>query len=97
VCSDDKATEDKFAALPGVITFPKTQYPEKREDGDWNKDTMDSDGRRFLCNVKRSRESIIEAFIDLLILSNTTISHGSSSTFFQLAKRYEHRRRTICR
>jgi hypothetical protein len=97
VCSDDKSTEDKFAALPGVITFPKIEYAEKREEGDWNKQTTDSDGRVFICNVKRSRTSIIEAFIDLLILSNTTISHGSTSTFFQLAKRYEHRRRTICR
>lgn len=97
VCSDDKDTEERFRALPGVITFPKTEYPEKFEEGDWNKDTTDADGRRFLCNVKRSRTSIIEAFIDLLILSNTTISHGSSSTFFQLAKRYEHRRRTTCR
>src|SRR4030043_703131 len=97
VCSDDKETEDKFKALPGVVTFPKTEYPEKLEPGDWNKETVDADGRKFLCNVKRSRTSIVEAFIDLLILSNTTISHGSSSTFFQLAKRYEHRRRTICR
>lgn len=97
VCSDDKATEDRFAILPGVIVFPKTEYPEKYEPGDWNKETIDSDGRTFRCNVKRSRTSIIEAFIDLLILSNTTISHGSTSTFFQLAKRYEHRRRTTCR
>jgi hypothetical protein len=93
VCSDEKSVEDRFKALPGVITYPKSNYVEKLEEGDWNKETTDSEGRQFRCNVKRSRESIQEAFVDLLILSNTTIAHGSSSTFFQLAKRYEHRRR----
>jgi hypothetical protein len=97
LCSDDPETERRFKELPGVVVFPKTQYPEKLEEGDWNKEIVDADGRGFRCNVKRSRESIIEAFIDLLILSNTTISHGSGSTFFQLAKRYEHKRRVSCR
>ena len=39
-------------------------------------------------NVNRSKESVIEGFIDLLILSRTKIIVESHSTFLKFAKLY---------
>jgi predicted RNA-binding protein len=88
VCSDDKATEDKFNELKNVLVYPKTSYVEKLVDGEWTTKIKDSEGRIFPYNVDRSKQSVIEAFIDLLILSRTNIIIRNKSSFLGWAKIY---------
>ena len=88
VCSDDKATEDKFNELKNVLVYPKTSYVEKLIDGNWTTKIKDSEGRIFPYNVDRSKQSVIEAFIDLLILSRTNIIIRNKSSFLGWAKVY---------
>jgi hypothetical protein len=86
VCSDDAETEAKFRTFSNVITFPKKNYVEKLTDGDWNARIKDADGREFKFNVLRSRESVIEGFCDMLILSRTRIVSQGPSTFLRFAQ-----------
>ena len=88
VCSDDKTTEDKFNKLKNVLVYPKTSYVEKLVDGEWTTKIKDSEGRIFPFNVDRSKQSVIEAFIDLLILSRTNIIIRNKSSFLDWAKIY---------
>lgn len=88
ICSDDKETEDRFRKLKNVISYQKTSYVEKLKDGSWNEPTTDLEGRTFNYNVNRPKQSVIEAFIDLLILSRTNILVNSLSTFLTFAKYY---------
>lgn len=86
VCSDDRDTEQRFAALKNVVTFPKTHYVEKLVPGPWRQDAVrDPDGRVFPNNINRTRESVIQAWIDLLILSETYILPTVKSSFSQAA------------
>lgn len=86
VCSDDQATEQRFAALPNVVYWPKTSYVEKLIDGDWLAETVDADGRRYNYNINRPRQSVVEAFVDMLILSRTTIQFTVKSSFSRFAE-----------
>lgn len=88
VCSDDQETELRFKLNLNVITFEKNNYVTKLVDGSWNANIIDSEGRSFIFNVNRNRESVIEAFIDMLILSKTNILTNNSSTFLNFAKLY---------
>lgn len=88
ICSDDEETENMFKSLPNVKTFEKTHYVEKLVSGDWNEWITDNEGRKFKFNVNRKRESVIQAFIDLLILSKTNMRGNELSTFFQFSKLY---------
>jgi len=86
VCSDDRDTESRFSALENVVTFPKTHYVEKLLPGSWRQKAVnDPDGRIFPNNINRTRESVIQAWIDLLILSETHILHTVKSSFSQVA------------
>lgn len=89
ICSDSFETEEKFSILDNVITYPKSYYVEKLEEGTWNDTIIDNEGRQFNFNVNRSKESVIEGFIDLLILSKTNIIVESHSTFLKFAKLYK--------
>jgi hypothetical protein len=86
VCSDDLATEQRFSALPNVYVHPKTQYVEKLINGAWRQPMTDLEGRPTKYNVNRSAQSVIEAFIDLLILSQTTIQFTIKSSFSKFAE-----------
>lgn len=86
VCSDDLETEQRFAVLPNVVRWPKTSYVEKLVDGDWLAETVDADGRRYNYNINRPRQSVIEAFVDMLILSETTIQFTVKSSFSRFAE-----------
>jgi hypothetical protein len=86
VCSDDQATEQRFATLPNVCCWPKTSYVGKLIDGDWRAETVDADGRRYNYNIDRPRQSVIEAFVDMLILSQTTIQFTVKSSFSRFAE-----------
>jgi len=89
ICSDDKPTEEKLKQLSNVKIYSKTSYVEKLVDGEWTTPITDNQGRVFSYNVNRSRQSVVEAFVDLLILSRTNISiKKTSSSFLSWAKIY---------
>ena len=89
VCSDDPKTEEKFSSLMNVVMHRKNHYVEKlNPSSSWNDKTTDYEGRDFFFNVKRSSESVIEAFIDMLILSRTKIHNNTMSTFLTFANHY---------
>ena len=91
VCCDEKEVEDDLISqLPNnIITFEKNSYVKKFQEGDWRAKTKDVDGRVFDYNVLRDKESVIEAFIDMLILSRTDIKYGHwASSFNYFAKVY---------
>lgn len=89
VCSDDAETEKKFANLLNVVIHKKNYYVEKlNPETSWNDKTIDYEGREFFFNVKRGSESVVEAFIDMLILSRTKIHNNTMSTFLTFANHY---------
>jgi hypothetical protein len=88
ICSDSFETEKKFNTLNNVIIYPKNNYVTKLKEGSWNDLTTDNEGRQMNFNINRSKESVIEGFIDLLILSKTNIVIESHSTFLKFAKLY---------
>ena len=90
ICSDDRITEERFDALPNVVRYIKTEYAGKLVEGGWLDQTTDTNGRVYNYNVNRPRQSVIEAFIDLLILSRTTIEFTVKSSFSRLAVVYSH-------
>ena len=86
VCSDDKDVEQRFGALPNVAIYAKRAHVEKLvEEGGWNSVTSDHSGRAYACNVNRSAISVIDAVVDLLILSHSQPVQTSNSTFLQTA------------
>lgn len=86
VCSDDREVNERFGALPNCCVFEKQSYPRKMlAEGDWNSTITDSEGRRFPYNITRSGDSVIEALVDLLILSVTSQVRSSGSTFLDTA------------
>lgn len=88
LCSDSLETEEKFNILNNVIINLKNHYVEKFKEGSWNDVIIDNEGRHFNFNVNRTKDSVIEGFIDLLILSKTTIIVETHSTFLKFAKLY---------
>jgi hypothetical protein len=90
VCSDDESVENNFSYLHNVVTFKKTMYVEKlNPNSDWNGNITDSEGRSFRFNVNRNRVSVIESFIDLLILSrNGNRLVTSESSFLKFSENY---------
>ena len=72
VLSDDPNVEKKFNALDNVVVRRKDHYVEKgNENAGW-------------CgNVERSEESVMDALIDLTILSKTNIMVNSPSSFLK--------------
>ena len=89
VCSDDSETEKNFSNLLNVVIHNKKNYAEKLNPStSWNDKTVDYEGREFYFNIKRNSESVIEAFIDMLILSRTKIHNNTMSTFLTFANHY---------
>lgn len=74
VLSDDPNVEKKFSKLKNVIVRMKEHYVEKE-----NKDAG------WCGNVERSSESVMDALIDLTILSKTNIMVNSPSSFLKTA------------
>ena len=46
---------------------------------------VDDEGNEYSFNIERSDESVIDAMIDLLILSSSSIMRTSNSTFLETA------------
>ena len=88
ICSDDKSIEDRFKTLPNVTLFPKSTYVEKLQDGQWRDNVKDDNGRNIIFNMNRPKQAIIEAFVDMLLLSKTRIDRMGKSTFRAMAERY---------
>lgn len=85
VCSDSAEVEERFKQLPNVTAFEKKAYVEKLVQGDWNALSTDHSGRVYACNVNRSAQSVLDAIVDLLILSYSQVVKTSNSTFLQTA------------
>jgi hypothetical protein len=89
ICSDNGDTEKRFADLPNVYIFPKTSYAKKMIEGAWRTtDIVDTDGRPTKYNVTRDKQSVLEAFSDMLILSRTYIQPTIKSSFSLFSKIY---------
>jgi hypothetical protein len=88
ICSDDKSIEERFRTLKNVIIFPKSTYVEKLQDGQWRDNVTDGNGRNIIFNMNRPKQAIVEAFVDMLLLSRTRIDRMSKSTFRAMAERY---------
>ena len=86
VCSDDSDVNDRFSMLKNCSVYKKKTFPTKMiENGSWNQLTTDDQGRIYNFNINRSSDSVIEALIDLLILSKTTHILTSHSTFLKMS------------
>jgi hypothetical protein len=91
ICSDDKDTEQKFSTLSNVIIHNKNFYVDKLVEGTWREKITDTEGRSFNFNVNRTKDSVIDGFVDMLILSRTNIIvKNNKSTFLEFAKLYSH-------
>jgi hypothetical protein len=92
ICSDDKETELFYKNYENVIIHNKKYYVEKfNKNDDWNSTVTDINGKEYPFNVNRSEESVIEAFLDLLILSRTTLLKNGvniGSTFLKFSDLY---------
>ena len=87
ICSDEAEVESKFMQYPNAFKYDKTSYVEKLVDGNWNTSITDSTGINFPFNVNRNSESVVQAMVDLVILSRSTlIATDFKSTFLQSAK-----------
>lgn len=85
VCSDDADVEKRFKQLRNVAIYPKRAHVEKLVDGGWNQHTADCSGRIYACNINRNAQSVIDAIVDLLILSRSQVVRTSNSTFLNTA------------
>ncbi len=87
ICSDDQELEERFTAHANAFAFPKNKYVEKlTDDGHWRATIEGPDGEEYAFNIERSDESVIEAMVDLLVLSRSTIIPTSESTFLKTAQ-----------
>lgn len=79
ICSDDEKIENELTKkYPNTISRKKISYVRKYEEGDWRI------GDSF--NVYRDKNSVIDGFIDMLILSRTSIVKLSDiSSFLKFA------------
>ena len=86
MCSDDKDARQRFDALPNIAIFCKRADGKKLvEEGGWNSVTSDRSGRAYACNIIRSTISVIDAAVDMRILSRSEGVKTSSSTSLQTA------------
>lgn len=85
VCSDNKDVEFRFKGLPNVRVYEKAAYVEKLVPGDWTALAADHSGRVYPCNVNRNAQSVIDAVVDLIVLSYSEIIKTSASTFLNAA------------
>lgn len=90
ICCDEEEIENNLIhqSPNNIITHKKNSYVKKAEEGGWRKDVSAGDGRIQNYNTLIDKESAIEAFIDMLILSRTTIKyrhqHSSFSWFSEI-------------
>lgn len=91
VCCDEESIESNLVdQLPdNIIVHKKSSYVKKAVEGSWREDVADIDGRVCNYNTLRDEQSVIEAFVDMLVLSRTNIAYGHEhSSFAYFAKIY---------
>ena len=88
LCSDSKDTESRFLKLPNVTVYQKQSEVLKIIEGEWRQSVLDQQGNKILFNINRPKEQIVDALIDMLILSRTNIKRKSKSTFCTTAERF---------
>jgi hypothetical protein len=87
ICSDNAEVETRFMQYANTFKYDKTSYVEKLVEGEWNTTIIDSTGANFPYNVNRNSESVVQAMVDLIILSRSTLVETDfTSTFLQTAK-----------
>ena len=85
VCSDERSIEQIFLPEPNVFIHDKLEYVTKIQNGPWRAEIMDSDGLPYTSNIYRSKCSVEDAVVDLLLLANSTLVSTSNSTFLGLS------------
>ena len=88
LCSDSKDTESRFLKLSNVTVYQKQSEVSKIIEGEWRQSVLDQQGNKILFNINRPKEQIVDALIDMLILSRTNIKRKSKSTFCNTAERF---------
>ena len=88
LCSDSKDTESRFLKLSNVTVYQKQSEVSKIIEGEWRQSVLDQQGNKILFNINRPKEQIVDALIDMLILSRTSIKRKSKSTFCTTAERF---------
>jgi hypothetical protein len=86
ICSDEKDIEMKLKShSKNVISRNKIEYVEKYVEGPWRNSNLPD-----VFNVNRSKQSVIDAFIDMLLLSRTSIVRfNNNGSFYKLAQLYK--------
>lgn len=85
LCSDQKDIELDFKQKhKNIMVFEKNYYVEKLDKNQgWIGRIVDGIDRVSSFNVNRGKESTIEAFCDMLLLSKTKLIKTSSSSFLK--------------
>ena len=87
VCSDDPLAETLASVHPNVHRREKAAHVEKKNsDQGWLAQCKDDDERTYFGNISRSKDSVIEGTIDMLILAHSEIIGYSGSTFQRMAR-----------
>ena len=88
ICSECKETQNKFSQLANVCVNYKDTEVKKITDAEWRDSVIDKTGKTILYNIERPKEQIVDALIDMLLLSRTNISKRAKSTFLSGAQYY---------
>jgi hypothetical protein len=86
LCTDDEEIRNQFVSYKNILINQSTTFVDKRWPGDWRSTGTDEIGRPTSFNVQRSKENIVDALIEALVLSRTTILNTSNSTFLRFAR-----------
>ena len=82
LCTDDEELLGFFGKEKNIVTRKQIVLPEKIDSSaGWDSRTPDENGQILPYNVLRTKASVIDAVVDLLILSNSRILYTSQSTF----------------
>jgi hypothetical protein len=83
LCSDERSVEMKFKKHNNVLLFEKLNYVERLDaNGGWHSSITDNVGRSFNFNVNRTKASSIDAFCDMILLSQTSKRIKTSGSSF---------------
>lgn len=89
VCTDEKEISDYIKQYKNIVSYNTTNFTEKfNKSLDWNGSVIDSDNRKWNYNATRNEQSVLDAFVELLILSKTNIITENNSSFLIWAKRF---------
>ena len=88
ICSECKETQNKFSQLANVCVNYKDTEVKKITDAEWRDSVIDKTGKAVLYNIERPKEQIVDALVDMLLLSRTSINKRAKSTFLTSAQYY---------